>query len=67
MRKRIENISKMVGLIGGVISVSRGKIMYQAELEFHVKQQTFQFTIQAISTNQNDLETQTGHNSQKML
>lgn len=65
--KRIENVSKMIALIGDVTTVSQGKIMYQAELEFHVKQPTFQFTIQATSSNQNDLETQTGHNSQKML
>ena len=42
--KRIENVLKMVALIDAMITVSRGKIMYQAELEFHVKQPTSQAT-----------------------
>jgi hypothetical protein len=46
LSKRIENISKMVALFGGVINVSQGKIMYQAELKFHVKHRNH------LSTNQ---------------
>jgi hypothetical protein len=61
--KRIEIISKLVGLIGGVINVSQGKIMYQAELEFHVKHRNH-FLISSI---QIKVVSQTGHNSQKML
>ena len=38
----------MVALIDVMIRGSRGKIMYQAELEFHVKQPTFQLTIQLL-------------------
>ena len=67
MRKQIRIVSKLVALFGGVINVSQGKIMYQAELEFHVKQPTFQLTIQQPKRHLNDFETQTGHNSQKML
>lgn len=46
--KQIKIISKMVALIDVMIRGSRGKIMYQAELEFHVKQPTFQLTIQLL-------------------
>lgn len=40
MRKHIENILKLIAFIGAVINVSQGKIFFQAELEFHVKQPT---------------------------
>ena len=43
--KQHENVSKMIALIDGVTIVSQGKIMYQAELEFHVKQPTPQANI----------------------
>lgn len=40
MRKQLENILKKVDFIGAVTNVSQGKIFFQAELEFHVKQHT---------------------------
>jgi hypothetical protein len=61
--KHIENISKLVALIGGVINVSQGKTFFQAELEFHVKHRNH-FLISSI---QIKVVSQTGHNSQKML
>ena len=57
----------MIALIDGVTIVSQGKIMYQAELEFHVKQQTSQATTILPNQLQIKVVSQTGHNSQKML